>query len=149
RDRPLSHITHRLGYSRLIDDVESVLRTLVPVEREVSSEDGRGYLMRLRPYRTIEDKIGGVVITFVDITDRIQNEQKLQQLTDSLDKRVTERTEQVRLLASRVLRAEQQMQERLARILHDDLQQLLYSANMHLNILKEEISSTVDPTVLE
>jgi two-component system CheB/CheR fusion protein len=47
-------------------DAEQVLRTLVPMERE----DGRWFLMRLGPYRTREDHIEGVVITFIDIHGR-------------------------------------------------------------------------------
>jgi two-component system, chemotaxis family, CheB/CheR fusion protein len=138
RGRPLAHITHKLGYAMLIEDAETVLRTLVPIEREVSSKDGRSYLMRILPYRTIDDRIGGVVVTFVDITERVQHEQELQQLMESLDQRVTERTEQVQVLASQVLMAEQQVQERMAQVLHDDLQQVLYSARMYIRLLNEE-----------
>jgi two-component system CheB/CheR fusion protein len=46
-----------------------VLRELSPREREVESRDGRWHMMRLRPYRTIDDRINGVVVTFVDITE--------------------------------------------------------------------------------
>lgn len=73
RGRPLAHITHKLNYDRLFNDAEQVLRTLVPLEREVISEGGRTYLMRLLPYRTVDDRIDGVVITFVDLTERRQN----------------------------------------------------------------------------
>ena len=149
RGRPLAHITHKLGYNNLLDDAQTVLRTLVPIEREITSETGRGYLTRFLPYRTIEDKIDGVVITFVDITERLQQAHDLQQLTANLDARVAERTEQVRMLASRLLMAEQQVQERIAQVLHDDLQQLLYSANMHIKLLKDELASTTSSTVLE
>ncbi len=69
RGRPLAHITHRLsGYDALADDAQRVLDTLVPLEREVESEGGEHYLLRLLPYRTTEDRIAGVVLTFVDVT---------------------------------------------------------------------------------
>ncbi|MCC6453769.1 MAG: PAS domain-containing protein [Caldilineaceae bacterium] len=139
RGRPLAHITHKLGYGKLIEDASTVLRTLVPIEREVSSDQNRGYLMRLLPYRTIEDRISGVVITFVDITERIQHEQELQKLMAGLDQRVTERTAQVRTLASKLLAAEQQVQERMAQVLHDDLQQVLYGARMHIKVITDEV----------
>jgi two-component system CheB/CheR fusion protein len=47
-----------------------VLATLVPVEREKRSAEGRWYLVRLLPYRTSDGRISGVVLTFVDITER-------------------------------------------------------------------------------
>lgn len=67
--RPLAHLKHRLDYPELISDAENVIRTLVPVEREVRGEEG-WFLSRLQPYRTPEDRIGGVVLTFVNITER-------------------------------------------------------------------------------
>lgn len=67
--RPLAHLKHRLDYPQLISDVEQVLRTLVPIEREVSAEN-RWYFARIQPYRTLEDHIAGAVLTLVDVTDR-------------------------------------------------------------------------------
>lgn len=72
--RPLGHIRHRVTYPEIISDIDRVLRTLVPAEREVRNED-RWYLARLQPYRTLEDHIGGVVLTFVDVTERKQYEE--------------------------------------------------------------------------
>jgi two-component system CheB/CheR fusion protein len=69
-NRPLAHITHQLDYGELIDDARRVIETLAKIEREVQSQDGRRYLARLVPYRTLEDKIDGVTLTFVDMTDR-------------------------------------------------------------------------------
>ena len=51
-------------------DARKVLRDLAPTEREMQEQRRRWYLTRLRPYRTVEDKIDGVVVTFVDITER-------------------------------------------------------------------------------
>ena len=67
--RPISHLTHNLEYDRFEQDLGEVLATLVPIEREIRDEEGKWYLVRLRPYRTIENKIEGVVATFVDISD--------------------------------------------------------------------------------
>ena len=77
RGRPLSDLTHRLGYTHLADDALLVLDRLVPVEREIKSESGHWYLTRVLPYRSAEDRIVGVVLTFVDISDRKRAEVEL------------------------------------------------------------------------
>lgn len=77
--RPLSDITNSLDYSDLQDDTRRVLETLLPVEREVQTNDQRVFLMRILPYRTAEDRINGVVLTFVDITRRKAAEEAVRQ----------------------------------------------------------------------
>ncbi|MCB0324518.1 MAG: PAS domain-containing protein, partial [Bdellovibrionales bacterium] len=79
RGRPLSDFTHRLGYDNLAEDAKRVLRTLVPIEREVKDESERWYLTRVLPYRSTEDRIDGVVITLVDITARKESERALRE----------------------------------------------------------------------
>ena len=73
--RPLADLVTRLDYPQLAEDAHSVLARLVPVEREVGLADGRWFLARLLPYRTIDDHIGGVVLTFIDITERKRAEE--------------------------------------------------------------------------
>lgn len=68
--RPLSDLAKKFVDPDLLDDAQAVLDNLVPVEREVRSDDGRWYARRVLPYRTMEDRIEGVVLTFVDISDR-------------------------------------------------------------------------------
>lgn len=53
--RPLAHFTHQLGYDNLAEDVTMVLDKLTPVEREILSDAGFWYLVRLLPYRTLEE----------------------------------------------------------------------------------------------
>ena len=79
RGRPISDLTHRLGYTTLQEDSQSVLRDLYPVEREVKDDGGRWYLTRVLPYRSTEDRIEGVVITFVEISRRVEAETLLRQ----------------------------------------------------------------------
>ena len=68
--RPVGHIVSNLaGYDRLVEDVRLVLDSLVPREVEVQTQAGAWYLMRIRPYRTLENVIEGAVITFVEITE--------------------------------------------------------------------------------
>jgi two-component system CheB/CheR fusion protein len=66
--RPIADLVSRLRYDRLVEDAHEVLRTLVFKETEVRAQDGSWYLMRILPYRTIENMIDGLVITFIDIT---------------------------------------------------------------------------------
>ena len=65
--RPLAHLTSKLVYSSLVEDCREVLRTLAFKIVELRSREGRWYLMRIMPYRTIDNVIDGVVITLVDI----------------------------------------------------------------------------------
>lgn len=74
RGRPISDLTHRLGYEDLRRDAQAVLSRLVPVEREVDDDAGRSYLTRIHPYRNNDDRIDGIVVTFIDITDRKESE---------------------------------------------------------------------------
>jgi two-component system CheB/CheR fusion protein len=77
--RPISDFAHRLKYENLISDARSVLANLTPIKREIRSHNDRWYDVRLRPYRTVDDKIDGVVLTFVDMTDRLRAEEALRQ----------------------------------------------------------------------
>ena len=64
--RPITDFTHQLDYEDLVGDARAVLDDLVPIEREIRSRNGEWYLMRIRPYRTVDDKIDGVVATFFE-----------------------------------------------------------------------------------
>jgi two-component system CheB/CheR fusion protein len=99
--RPITDFTHRLNYEGLAEDALTVLKHLAPLEREAESKTGNWYLMRLRPYRTIEDKIDGVVVTFVDVTERRSSEQRLRLLTAELDHRVKNILARVSVLVDR------------------------------------------------
>ena len=67
--RPLSDIKSNLDGSDLSADLQSVLDTLIPIEREVRSTDGAWYLARIQPYRTLDNVIEGVVLTFTPVTE--------------------------------------------------------------------------------
>ncbi|MGJ7543344.1 PAS domain S-box protein [Variovorax sp. LT1R16] len=77
--RPLSDLVTALDYPQLADDARTVLRALRPSEREVGDAQGQWFLARARPYRTTEDSIAGVVLTFVDITERKAEQELLRQ----------------------------------------------------------------------
>ncbi|MCX7044379.1 MAG: PAS domain-containing protein [Candidatus Sumerlaeota bacterium] len=78
--RPVSHIASNLtGYNRLVEDVKAVLDTLTPKEVEVRTRAGAWYLLRIRPYRTLENVIEGAVIAFFDITEMKRVQQALRE----------------------------------------------------------------------
>jgi len=65
--RPISHIVLNLDYHRLVEDSQEVLDTLVFKEIELKTKSGQWYTMRILPYRTTDNMIDGLVITFIDI----------------------------------------------------------------------------------
>ena len=75
--RPIADFAHRLEYENLVKDAQTVLTDLTPIRREIRSRSDRWYDVRLRPYRTVDDRIDGVVLTFVDMTERRRVEQAL------------------------------------------------------------------------
>jgi two-component system, chemotaxis family, CheB/CheR fusion protein len=83
--RPLNHIvTKMIGYEELAADTQAVLDTLVPKEIEVQTREGSWYILRIRPYRTLDNVIEGVVLTFVDNSDAKRAQQALQKANDLL-----------------------------------------------------------------
>lgn len=74
--RPLADIVSDLNYPTIYDHVQDVLRKLISVENQVQTHDGRCFIVRIMPYRTMDKVIDGVVITCIDITaaKKIENE---------------------------------------------------------------------------
>jgi len=70
-DRPLTDITTKIQYKKLHEDAKQVLDTLVRKEIEVTDDQGRQFKVNFSPYRTMDNRIKGIVITFVDVTDII------------------------------------------------------------------------------
>jgi two-component system, chemotaxis family, CheB/CheR fusion protein len=106
--RPVTDFTHRLAYEDLVVDCRRVLSDLIPIERTIHTTNGMWFLLRLRPYRTLEDKIDGVVATFFNVTERHKADatwaeaQKL--LLDELSHRVKNTLAVVQAVAHETLR---------------------------------------------
>jgi two-component system, chemotaxis family, CheB/CheR fusion protein len=77
--RPLGDLVLRIKYEHLLQDAEEVLKTLAPRELEIEGIDGRWYSVRIKPYRTVENFIDGLVILFVDIHKRKAAEEALKE----------------------------------------------------------------------
>jgi len=73
--RPIDHFQPKFSDGDLTEEARQVLATLIPSEAETRTHSGAWYLRRTVPYRTTDNRIEGVVITFVDITARKRAEQ--------------------------------------------------------------------------
>ena len=65
--RPIVHIVSNLQYEGLVKDAQEVLQTLTSKEVQLQTREGNRYVMRILPYRTVDNVIDGVVVTFIDI----------------------------------------------------------------------------------
>ncbi len=84
--RPVADIAPRFAGGDLVPEIRGVLRTLATRERQVYVEEGGSwYLLRILPYRTIEDVIDGVVVTFLDITELKREERQRETLAAIVD----------------------------------------------------------------
>ena len=68
--RPLGDLANHFADGNLLADAKRVLANLTPITREIEAENGASYTCRVLPYRTKDNRIEGVVITFVDVTAR-------------------------------------------------------------------------------
>lgn len=75
--RPFTDLVSDLVYPEMVGDASEVLKTLVFIKKQIPTKDGRWFSVRIMPYRTFEDRIDGLVITFFNITDLKQLEAKL------------------------------------------------------------------------
>jgi len=94
--RPITDLASDLRYPELSVDAHTVLRTLVPAEKSISAKDGHWFTVRIMPYRTLDDRIDGVVITFSDITAATAAAAKLSDRHASLEKRFAQQTRMVK-----------------------------------------------------
>jgi two-component system CheB/CheR fusion protein len=89
--RPIHDLASKVDYPQLTEDAEKVRRTLRPVEREVRIEaSDETFATWVRPYRTVDNRLDGVVVTFVDVTERKRNEQQLERNATTLREQYAE-----------------------------------------------------------
>jgi two-component system CheB/CheR fusion protein len=82
--RSITDFATELEYPELAHDVREVLRTLAPKDKQVATRDGRWFTVRMMAYRTLENVIDGVVLTFTEATEFRKLESKLREQASSL-----------------------------------------------------------------
>jgi two-component system, chemotaxis family, CheB/CheR fusion protein len=86
--RPISDLASTVVGTDIDSDARKVLADLVPVETEVESEQGHWYIRRILPYRTADNRIDGIVATFVDITEHKKGQKQRKRLMHELSHRI-------------------------------------------------------------
>jgi two-component system CheB/CheR fusion protein len=93
--RPITDLGSELLYPELCDDAHEILRKLGSMEKPIRARSGNWYCVRINPYRTVDDRIDGVVITFWDITESKTLETKLQEMQLALESQLAGKSTQL------------------------------------------------------
>ena len=88
--RSIDHIARRFEDPALVPDIRAVLRDLMPREKEIRTDADRWYTRRIMPYRTQDDRIIGVVLTFMDVTPKRRHLQEIEAREDQLRRAILE-----------------------------------------------------------
>jgi two-component system, chemotaxis family, CheB/CheR fusion protein len=153
--RPLTHVRARFHAEKLQEDCERVLRTLSTIERQVALTDGDArYILRILPYRSVDNVIGGVVLTFTDVTRQTAAEAKVDELARALRHRVENLEKLLDLIPVGVLIAEDGASDKIlvnrhgCRILGEGMDgtgMRLLSARMKLDVGGRELPAEAQP----
>jgi two-component system CheB/CheR fusion protein len=111
--RPITDLASELEYPELAEDARQILRTLASAEKPVAARNGRWFTVRIMPYRTLDNRIDGVVITFADITVAKTLEAKLREKQSLLESHVAEQSTKLEL-AKHAMRTETAARKRSA-----------------------------------
>jgi two-component system CheB/CheR fusion protein len=93
--RPITDLVSELDYPTLVADAQEVLRTLIFHEQQVSARNGRWFTVRIIPYRTMDSRIDGVVITFTDLSSVMRAKQAMGEALAVLQTRVNDQAAQL------------------------------------------------------
>jgi PAS domain S-box-containing protein len=149
RDEAIGHSARQMNIWPSQEDAASFVKELLQNgslrghEQAFHKKSGEIYVAQLSAQILPIQGETLILSTLVDITDRKRAEEKIKQLNADLETRVVERTaeaerraEQLRALATEVIRAEERERRRLAQVLHDGLQQLLVAAKMRVGLAR-------------
>jgi two-component system CheB/CheR fusion protein len=148
--KAVTEITGRLATPLREGELRQVMRSRTGLEREIDAATGRSYAMRALPYRRTENRIEGVVLTFVDITERRRKEQHQDLLLAELGHRIKNTLTVVQSIAAQTMRRTaslqgfyQQFSQRLQALAR--AHELLSAGNWHQAQLREVLAETLKP----
>jgi len=90
--RPVTDLHSQLDYPDLVEDAHEVLNSLIFRERQICAKGGRWFRVRIMPYRTQDNRIDGLVMTFIDISESTALEETLREAHSVLEGRFTEQS---------------------------------------------------------
>jgi two-component system CheB/CheR fusion protein len=93
--RPVTDISSKLFYPELAEDVAEVISTLRMSVKQVQSDEGMWFNVRILPFCTLDGKVNGVVVTFMDITESKNIEMELQHTKSLLEQQVVDQDEEI------------------------------------------------------
>jgi two-component system CheB/CheR fusion protein len=114
--RPIGDIAPGFTDAQLLSDAARVLRNLTPSDQEIESQDGRWWVRRIAPYRTLDNRIEGVVLTFNDITFQKQAQEVLGKEVENRTADLASSNEKLRQENVEHLRAVESLCDREARL---------------------------------
>lgn len=132
RDLEVEDFARQLKYERITGDIRQVLHDGEIIRKEVEGENGRWYMLELRPHSP-EDYGGGVVVTFVDVTDLKETELEL-----------AEKIERYKELQRLIIKRDMSERWRVGQFLHDNIGQTLAVANIQLKEMKKKLAAGED-----
>lgn len=100
--RPVTDLASDLLYPGLCADARGILLNLEPIEKQIRNHDGIWFSARIKPYRTLDDRVDGVVITYWDITESKKLEAELQEMQLVLETRLAGKTTELKKTQSKL-----------------------------------------------
>jgi two-component system CheB/CheR fusion protein len=160
--RPIGKIRTAIKTSDLEPLITRALNQIETVQQDVQDTNGRWYSLRMRPYKTSEDKVDGVLIALADIDKLKRNLERAteHQITASAERSraieslhesesaLRESRARLRALAAKLLNSEEQRGRRLAQALHDDFNQRLTASLIDLAKLKKKVAPATMKRIL-
>lgn len=128
-DLEINDFARQLKYEGVTDDIKHVFKEQDIIKKEVKGNNGRWYLLELRPH-VMEDENNGVVITFVDVTELKETEEEL-----------AEKIGKIKELQRQIIKNDVSERWRIGQFMHDDLGQTLVSAKMLLKSVKDKLAN--------
>ncbi|MEX0906173.1 MAG: ATP-binding protein [Balneolaceae bacterium] len=127
-----------------IQELRTLLEEIIPEEKVVNDYEiehefeNIGRRVMLLNARRI-DHLQLILLAIEDVTDRNNALRELKKVNHTLEEKVEERTREVRKLVARLSESEQEERQRISRILHDELQQILFAAQMNIKMSYREV----------